>query len=171
MPSPRSRRGFTLVELMVSVAIIGLLASTAISEFQRYTLRTRRAERDGIMRGLYMAIEETTQARQGVPGGALIGNWNPPGVPGSSKRTFDWTAAGWSQLPMFVEGNAYFSYQFVMIDPGSRVPPEPGPTTLVVSASGDLDADGIPSNKVRSYIGQGYSFSLNAEAADPDSIF
>ena len=72
---------------------------------------------------------------------------------------------------MFVEGNAYFSYQFVMIDPGSRVPPEPGPTTLVVSASGDLDADGVPSNRVRSYIGQGYSFSLNAEVADPDWIF
>lgn len=40
----RSNRGFTLLELMVVVAIIGILASLAISAYQTYTVRTQVAE-------------------------------------------------------------------------------------------------------------------------------
>ena len=41
---PNSQKGFTLIELMIVVAIIAILASLAVSAYQTYTVRAQVSE-------------------------------------------------------------------------------------------------------------------------------
>lgn len=52
-----SREGFTLIELMVTVAIVGILAAIAVPTFQRFQSKAHRAEMKSNLGGIYIAQE------------------------------------------------------------------------------------------------------------------
>ena len=68
-----AQKGFTLIELMIVVAIIGILAAVALPAYQDYTIRAKVTE------GLSLAgAAKTAVAENAANGAPFASGWNPP---------------------------------------------------------------------------------------------
>ena len=73
----RKNSGFTLIELMIVVAIIGILASLAVSAYQTYTVRAQVAEGLNFAAGAKVPIVEAFN-NTGIPPADLVAAGMPP---------------------------------------------------------------------------------------------
>ncbi len=149
----RSRRaGYTLVELMVTVAIIGILAAIAIPAYSSYLYRAKTTEAIGFLADIksrqeayrseyfqYCAVSADNDSSYwptATPGRKAVA-WNQGTIP-----------VGWAQLGVRPPNpQVYFGYQAIAGAPGSTPAAGLGydgsDYWFVSRARGDLDGDGV----------------------------
>jgi prepilin-type N-terminal cleavage/methylation domain-containing protein len=138
---PENKAGFTLIELMVVVAIIGVLTALALPAFNRYAYRARAAEAP-VFLGEIRQREESYRAEffQYCP---LSAN---PAAPSMEPVAFDGSPSDWAMLGALPDGPVRFSYSVLVGTPGTPAVAGIGldgsDYTFVSRAVADLDGNG-----------------------------
>jgi type IV pilus assembly protein PilA len=125
------RGGFTLIELMIVVAIIGILAAIAIPNFLKFQLRSKTGEAKTNLAALRTA-EEGYFAEYGV----YITAADYPGAATVTSAKQEWVApvAGFDTVGWGPEGEVYYSY-IATNTVGTGI--------YSLGAIGDLDGSGV----------------------------
>jgi len=136
-------KGFTLIELMIVVAIIGILAAIAIPNYMNYQMKAKTSEAKANLG----AIKTSEVAYMAENDNYLICT-EAGGVPDDEKHAFDANGTGFDQLGF--EPSAPVYYRYGVIDGANAPAADPGFAGAVANATnddvtmvaqGDLDGD------------------------------
>lgn len=149
----KRQKGFTLVELMIVVVILGILAAIAIPAFIKYVRNSKTTEAKENL--AYIFRESTTyfageRVKRGI-GTAVITPQFPesegpePALPaprGTRVLTTTWNdSQTWNALKFSIADPHYYVYEYESTGSGT-----PGSSSrFTARAMGDLDADGAHS--------------------------
>ena len=139
MTKKNKQRGFTLIELMIVVAIIGILAAVAIPQFLDYMKRSKRGEAELQLNSIDKAnIREFAENSSYVPtvevptpvATCCTQNFN------NSKRcavvAADWAGPSWVALDFEMTKPFFFQYAYNGVAGGA---------TYSATATGNMDCD------------------------------
>lgn len=190
MRIPSGRRGFTLVELMIVIAIIGVLAALAIYGVTTYLAAAKTAEAKesvGEISKLAAVVFERERAESELMGSAGLSQKAvnalcesavtvptdvPPGTKyqpnngvGSDFHTGT-PVAGWLCLGFSLSTPIYYQYSYqqggAYLSPALGGP-DPGSEGFEAAARGDLDGDGTVSTIARTGVVLGSSLHMSTQ--------
>lgn len=131
----REKNGFSLVELMIVVAIIAILVSLAFPKFLTFSFRSKMSEATG-----NLAMIRTAQFSYKAENDSFMEcGLSPPDPAGSDGRTYAWVEApngsgamGFEKIGFEPDGVVRYQYE---VTPATSM-------RFVAIAEADLDSDG-----------------------------
>jgi type IV pilus assembly protein PilA len=129
----KGKKGFTLIELMIVVAIIGILAAIAIPNFLRFQAKSKQSEAKTNLGGIFTA-QTSYFSENNVFGTFAQIAWSPVG----SKQVYTYFsgAAGDSKAPPVIAAEAWV---------GTPAPAmsNTAPVGFTAGAAGNIDSDTV----------------------------
>lgn len=156
----KNQNGFTLLELMIVVALMAILATIAIPAFIRYMQRAKTSEAKSNIQKIYsgsVVYFDTQHVKRTFGADAILTHRFPcdtsptgsqwcPLYPPRGKKTSQpkdcWTNTNpdegeiWKAIYFSIADHNYFSYRYVCTDSLGR-------QAFLGQARGDLDGDGV----------------------------
>jgi len=138
----KKKKGFTLIELMIVVAIIGILAAVAIPAFLKYIKKSKTSEARTNIRKIYDGNLSYFDEEHVTRGGSILSKSfitagpTPAGAtpPGVDKVSGDWETAAWKALKFGADSPVLYQYESVAAGLGTD-------SSFTARAQGDIDGD------------------------------